>query len=162
MIHAIAYVVFILPFTAWLGYELNRKHALSLHWRWILGAVVSGIIGSQIFRLNPDVVGNFLLHASGGVSSTLLFIYLLKTLKLSFNWHLATLLMFAFVCMLGVLNELAEYFFEFLGLGPFSFDAHDTWRDFVANTTGALVAWMIYGVYLLVLNRSSQPPPNLL
>ena len=45
--------------------------------------------------------------------------------------------------MLGVLNELAEYLFELLGMGIFSLDTHDTWRDFVANTTGALLTWAI-------------------
>ncbi len=120
MIHAIAYVLFILPFTAWLGFELNRQYSLRTHWRGIAGAVLTGIIGSQVFRIYPDVFGNFLLHASGGVSSVLLFIYCAKTLDLDLkaNWRLTTLVLFAFVCMLGVLNELAEYFFELLGLGP--------------------------------------------
>ena len=143
MIHAVSYVIFIIPFTAWLGFELNRKYELKQYWRWIAAAFVTGIIATQTERVNPEVFGNFLLHASGGVASAFLFVYLLKTLKLGFSWRLTLVLLFAFVCMLGVLNELAEYFFEFFGLGPFSFDNHDTWRDFTANTTGALIAWAL-------------------
>ena len=144
MIHAVTYILFILPFTAWLGFELNRKYSLRTHWKWVAGAFLTGLIGSLIYNTYPNKTGNFILHASGGVSSTLMFIYLLKTLNLKLNWRLTILFMFAFVCMLGVLNELAEYFFELLGLGPFTFDKHDTWRDLVANTTGAFVAWGIY------------------
>ena len=156
MIHAISYILFILPFTAWLGFELKRQHSLRAYWGWIAGAFVIGIIGSQIFRIYPDMIGNFLLHASGGASSTLLFVYLFKTLGLSFNWRLSVLALFAFVSMLGVSNELAEYLFELLGLGPFSFDNHDTWRDFVANTVGAFGAWIIYKSSQLIIPHRSD------
>lgn len=156
MIHAIAYIFFILPFTAWLGYELKRKYSLRTHWGWLAGAFFIGIIGSQVFRIYPDMLGNFLLHASGGASATLLFIYLCKTLDIDFNWRLATLALFAFVCMLGVLNELAEYFFELLGLGLFSFDSHDTWRDFVANTTGGGIAWIAFQISRVISSKRSS------
>lgn len=145
--HAIAYIIFILLFTSWLGYELHRPYRLKTHWIWILAAVVTTLIGIQIFELNKDMLGNLIQHASGGVSCTLLFIYLLKTLKLDFSWRLQTVAVFFFVSTLGVLNELAEYLFEFLGHGPFSVDSHDTWRDLVANTTGALVAWILFTAY---------------
>jgi hypothetical protein len=142
MVHAVAYIIFILPFTAWLGFELNKKYSLRAHWKWIMAAAVLGIIGSYIqANIFPDKFGNFLLHASGGISATLLFVYLFRTLNLHFNWRMTLVLLFAFTCMVGVLNELAEYFFELLGFDVFSFDTHDTWRDFVANSTGMLVAW---------------------
>ncbi|HET7673618.1 MAG TPA: hypothetical protein VFK11_03855 [Candidatus Saccharimonadales bacterium] len=143
MIHTILYVLFIIPFTVWLGYELKVKYSLSRHKIWIILAVITGITGAFTFKIKPDMVGNFLLHASGGVASAFLFVYLLKTLKLRFSWRMDLVLLFAFVSMLGVLNELAEYLFEFLGFGPFSFDKHDTWRDLAANTTGALVCWTV-------------------
>ncbi len=143
MIHAIAYIVFILPFTAWLGFELRRSYSFKTYWRWLLATFTVGIIGSLVSQIYPNIAGNFLLHASGGTASTLLYIYLLKTLKLKFSWRLNLVIMFAFVCMLGVLNELAEYLFELLNMGIFSIDTHDTWRDFVANTSGALVAWVL-------------------
>ncbi len=148
MIHAIAYVAFILPFTAWLGFELKRKYSLKTHWQWVLAAFVIGIIGSLVYNeFFPDNFGNFLLHASGGVSATCLYVYLTKTLKIRFNWRLSLVMLFAFTSMVGVLNELAEYFFENLGFGTFSYDTHDTWRDFVANTTGMLIAWMLLRVF---------------
>jgi len=141
MVHAFAYIIFILPFTAWLGFELKREHSLRIYWKWLLAAFIVGIFGNTLSQIYNSIAGNFLLHASGGASSTLLFIYLMKTLKLKFNWRLNLLALFAFVCMLGVLNELAEYFLELMGAGIFSIDTHDTWRDFVANTTGAFVIW---------------------
>ena len=153
MIHAIAYILFILPFTIWLGFELKRTYSLRAYWVYLLGAFVIGVIGSQVFRIYPDNFGNFLLHASGGAASALLYIYLLKTLKIKFNWRLNLVFLFAFVCMLGVLNELAEYLLEMLGTGIYSIDTHDTWRDFVANTTGALVTWAIYSMSGLFKRR---------
>ena len=154
MIHALAYIVFILLFTSWTGRELNKKYSLKTHWQWIAAAFITGIIGSLIYGATLDKFGNFLLHMSGGISATFLFVYLIKTLKLKFiNWRMTLLVLFAFVSMLGVLNELAEYFLELLGLGPFAFDAHDTWRDFVANTTGMFLAWL--GIILLRLFSKS-------
>lgn len=153
MIHAILYILFIIPFTAWLGYELKKKYSLKQYWKWIAAAFVTGVVGSLLAEIEPEKFGNFLLHASGGVASTFLFVYLLKTLKLSFNWRLTLVILFAWVSMLGVMNELAEYFLELAGLGPFSFDNHDTWRDFVANTTGAFTAWAA----LKLILRSKLP-----
>jgi glycopeptide antibiotics resistance protein len=148
MIHALAYIAFILPFTAWLGWELNKKYSLKTYWYWVAAAFAMGIIGSFIYGANLNKFGNFLLHMSGGISATFLFIYLTKTLKLQFvNWRVTLIVLFAFVSMLGVLNELAEYLFELLGFGIFSDDTHDVWRDFVANTTGMLLAWLIYVLF---------------
>lgn len=153
MIHAVAYILFILPFTAWLGFELRRRYSLRTRWHWLAGAFVIGMVGSQVFRIYPGVFGNFLLHMSGGASAALLFIYLSKTLSIDLNWRLAALTLFAFVCMLGVLNEFAEYFFELVGFGPYSLDRHDTWRDFVANTAGAAITWIIYEGNRLMTGR---------
>jgi hypothetical protein len=153
MIHALTYIIFILPFTAWLGFELKKKYSLKQHWKWLVAAFITGIIGWLISDIDPEIFGNFLLHASGGVASALLFVYLLKTLKLKFPWRLTLVILFAWVSMLGVLNELAEYFFEFFSLGPFSFDNHDTWRDFVANTTGVFSAWAIIKLFGRFIKR---------
>ncbi len=150
MIHALAYVAFILPFTAWLGFELKRRYLLQTYWLWIVGAVTAALVGSFVYnQFFPDNFGNFLLHASGGVSATCLYVYCTRTLKLKFNWRLTLVMLFAFTSMVGVLNELAEYFFETFGFGIYSYDTHDTWRDFVANTSGMLVAW----VTLILLRR---------
>ncbi len=143
MFHAVAYILFILPFTAWLGYEFKVKYSLRTNWVWLLGAFMLGIIGSILSEIYPTTFGNFILHASGGASTTLMYIYILKTLNLKFNWRINLVILFAFVSMLGVLNELAEYAFELMGIGTFSFDSHDTWRDFVANTLGAFTTWIV-------------------
>ena len=75
-----------------------------------------------------------------------LYMYLLRTFEHRVNWRVNVVLFFLFVSALGVVNELAEYMYELVGLGIMSFDTHDTWRDFVANTSGGyllLVSFVI-------------------
>lgn len=144
MIYPVLYILFILLLTTWLGRELKLRLSFRTHWRWLAGAIILGVLGYMAGHVYDTIFGNFLLHSSGGAASTLLFIYLFKTLRLSFNWRLTTLFLLGFVCTLGVLNELMEYFLETLGYGPFSFDPHDTWRDLLANTMGMLATWIIY------------------
>ena len=153
MIHAILYVLFILPFTAWLGYELMRTYSLGTHWRWILGAFLAGVVGSIAAAAVGGMWGNFVLHASGGFASTLLFVYMMNTLRFQFPWRLTLVMLFAFVSTLGVLNELAEFAVELGGLMTMSFDSQDTWRDFVANTTGAALAWVLISLGKLMHNK---------
>lgn len=150
MIHAVTYVIFALVFTKYLGWELGKKYSFKKYWLWIGAAFITGLIGSYTYSINYNATGNFLLHASGGASATFLFVYVFKTLRIKFNWRLTLLLLFVFVSTLGVMNELAEYFFEILGYGTFSDDTHDTWRDFVANTTGMIVAWTTLNLMKLV------------
>jgi len=147
MLHAFAYILFILPFTAWLGHELKRPVDLKKYWGWLLAVFIVGVLGNFSSVISSGKLSNFLLHASGGAACTLLYVYLTKTLKLHFNWRLTVLFLFAFVCMLGIVNELAEYAGELLDVGKFSFDTHDTWRDMVANTTGAAVVWLLLTSY---------------
>jgi hypothetical protein len=157
MIHAVAYVVFILLFTAWLGQELQKNYSLKKYWHWVAGAFVVGIVGSTYNGAHLDLAGNFVLHASGGVSATLLFVYLVTTLKLSFyNWRITLFVLFAWVSALGVLNELAEYFFELLGVDIFSYDTHDTWRDLTANTIGMLLMWSALMIFTKILTGKKQ------
>lgn len=143
MVHAFAYVIFSLLFTSWLGRELGRTYDLRRHWRWIAAAFAIGVLGAAVNAIYQTLLGNFFLHASGGAASAVLFAYLFKTLKLQFNWQLTTMLLFAFVSTLGVLNEIAEYGVELAGVSIFSLDTHDTWRDFIANTIGAAAIWAV-------------------
>ncbi len=131
----------------WLRYEFKRKVSLKKYWKWFAAALLVQAISSIISLLVEDrVVGNFFYHAvGGGVTSALLFVYLLKTYGLSFSWRVEVVLLYCFVSGLGILNELAEYAAEFATeVGIFSWDSHDTWRDLLANTSGAVVAWLLY------------------
>ena len=131
----------------WLQFEFKQNVSFKKHWKWLAGALVIQTIATFISLAIADrIVGNFFYHAvGGGVTSCLIFIYLLKTYGLHFSWRVELVLLYCFVSALGVMNELAEYAGEFLTrVGMFSWDSHDTWRDFVANSTGALVAWLIY------------------
>lgn len=137
----------------WLQYEFKRKISLTQHWRWFVAALVTqAASGVLSFAIDDRILGNFLYHAiGGGVTTTLLFIYLLKTYSISLSWRVELVLLYCFVSALGIINELAEYAGELvIGNGAFSWDSHDTWRDFVANTSGAVLAWLVYRVCLVV------------
>jgi len=158
MMHSLSYVVFALLFTSWLGRELKRTYNLKTYWKWILSASLATAAASIFYSVAFSKFSNFILHASGGMAATFLFIYTMKTLKLHFTWPITTLLLFFFVSTTGVLNELMEYAFETLGFGIMSFDSHDTWRDFVANTTGMILAWTAYCIVLRISHRKVQDP----
>jgi hypothetical protein len=131
----------------WLRYELKKKVSLKKYWKWFVAALLLQAISSIISLLVPDrVVGNFFYHAiGGGMTTTLLYVYLMKTYGLTFSWRVELVLLYCFVSALGVINELAEYAGEFaIRVGLFSWDSHDTWRDLAANTSGAVIAWLIY------------------
>lgn len=128
----------------WLSYELNKKIQPFKHWRWLLAIFLVQVIGELIgYNLENQLVGNFLLHAiGGGVVTSILYFYL----SLSFDYkpriRLQLISLFLLVSCTGVMNELYEYVFELFRVGTYSFDSHDTWRDLVANTTGAFVGWV--------------------
>lgn len=135
----------------WLQHEFKRKVSLTKYWSWVVAALTIQGLAELAFYINDGKAGNFILHSvGGGMASALLFIYLQKTYGLKFSWQVELVLLYAFVSALGVMNELAEYAYELLGLGTLSFDSHDTWRDLVANTSGAILAWGIYRLYLLI------------
>lgn len=146
----LALVMYFAPpyFVKFLSYQLNIPFTpTSRMWRIAaLVAVVSAIIIHGIFY---NTVSNFILHAlGGGVVSSLLYFYVKLSLNIKLNWKLDILALFAFVSALGSLNEIAEYMLDTLQLSQFSLDRKDTWRDIVANTSGAVMGWI--GVNLLM------------
>jgi len=145
MDRAILTIIFILGLAYWLKWETRKKVSLTKHWRWLLATALVQIIGNAISAIDPNPLrANIFLHAiGGGVASTLLFFYLIKTFEVRLNWRLTLVILFFFVSTLGVMNELIEYGLELMNFGIFSVDTHDTWRDFVSNSTGALTAWIV-------------------
>jgi len=142
----------------WLNAEFKKPVSLKKHWKWFAAALVVQLIASAIsLVINDRVVGNFIYHAiGGGVTTALLYIYLIKTYRLHLSWRVELVSLYAFVSALGVMNELAEYAGEFVaGAGTFSWDKHDTWRDLTANTLGAILAWLFYRLYLTRIEAKS-------
>lgn len=142
--HIIFHLVFVLAALLFLAYEFGGKFEPMRHVGWLVVGVVAGIlsvIGSNTFG-HP--YGNFVLHCvGGGVATALTYNYLKLHTHPKWSWRVDLLVMFGLVSALGVINELAEYAAELAGVGIFSFDSHDTWRDLVANTSGALVTWLM-------------------
>lgn len=143
-LYSLFYIAFALLFASWMKFELKKKVDLKKHWLWLLGPVITGLAGALVFTSSENVFTNFILHTSGGVSVTFIYIYLIKTFKIKLNWRLHLLALFALVSMLGVVNEIFEYAVELAHLGVMAWDIHDTWRDLVANTVGAFSMWFLY------------------
>lgn len=146
---------FLVALVVWLQYEFKRDVAVFKYWKWVAAALIIQFLSSLAANAIGGKLGNFQYHAiGGGVVSFLFYVYLLKTYHLRFNWRIELVLLFAFVSSLGVLNELAEYALELLHVEQFTYDLHDTWRDFVANTLGALIAWGVYRIIALPNNAA--------
>lgn len=149
MLRVLITISFMTVLLWWLQAEFKRKVSLKKYWYWLIAALVVQAIANIIsLVISNRVLGNLFYHGvGGGVTTTLLFIYLMKTYDFSraWSWRVELVFLYGFVSALGVLNELAEYAGEFaIRVGLFSWDSHDTWRDLAANTAGAIVAWGIY------------------
>lgn len=140
-----ALVIYFAPplLVKWLAKELDiRCEPASYVWR--LSALVALVIAIVIHNTFNSIASNFILHAlGGGVAASLLYFYVKLSLKINVNWKIDLLVLFAFVSVLGCLNELAEYLLDSLQVSEFSLDRKDTWRDIVANTSGAFVGWLV-------------------
>jgi hypothetical protein len=117
------------------------KHAIYL-WAasgaWILSQVLPNIPIS----VETDT---FTMHSMGGVVAAILFLYVLKVYKITFElWWQQWLMLYFFVSGLGVLNELFEFFIDRAGI--FKVIGGDEWWDLLANTVGAFVAFTIYKI----------------
>ncbi len=149
MVRALLTISFMAVVLWWLQKEFQKNISLKKHWKWFVAAILIQAIASIVSLVVTDrVVGNFFYHAiGGGVTTTLLYIYLIKTYGLHYSWRVELVWLYGFVSALGVMNELAEYAGEFaIRVGFFSWDSHDTWRDLTANTSGAILAWLMYRV----------------
>lgn len=103
-----------------------------------------GVIAVSLAYIDGGRIGNILLHAIGGGMATACgYEYFKSQLRWHWNWRFDIAGLLLLVSTYGVLNELFEFAAELAGFGIFSLDSQDTWRDFVANTSGAVVVWLI-------------------
>jgi hypothetical protein len=79
----------------------------------------------------------------GGFVSTLYFVYFIREFQLKLPKVAYFVLLYPFVSMMGVTNELLE--FASTKLGIYTVDGTDTWWDLLANTLGA------YSLFILIL-----------
>jgi hypothetical protein len=159
MIRALMTISFMGVLLWWLQWEFRKKVSLKEYWYWLVAALVVQAIAGIIFAVIDDrIKGNLLYHGiGGGVTTTLLFVYVMKTYRQKLNWRTEAVILYCFVSALGTLNELAEYAAELLTRdGAFSWDSHDTWRDLTANTVGALLAWLMYRFSMAYLNSRKK------
>lgn len=146
MTHLLAHLVFAVGLYKYLSWELNKPFEPTRQWPWLAVTGLLSITGLALSFLSTGGlgIGNFLLHAvGGGMASASTYEYLRCSLKLNFSLRLQFVGLFFFVSGFGVLNELAEYVAELSGYGIFSISSQDTWKDFVANTSGAILFWSI-------------------
>lgn len=146
--HVLFHLIFAVGLLWFLSRELGFKFAPKKHLKWLVYGVVAGVIASLVSYFYFNKIGNFVLHSvGGGVVTALTYQYLRLHAKLKFKWYVDLIILFGFVSSLGVLNELYEYAIELMNIMVSSWDTHDTWRDIVANTTGAFTAWAIIKIF---------------
>jgi hypothetical protein len=140
MLHIIGHLVLALGLLRWLTWELKKPFEPKKHGILLIFTILFAILGLFLSELSTSGqgIGNALMHAvGGGMATACTYQYVKRNLNLHINWRLEVAFLFLFVSGFGVLNELIEYVAELGGYGIFSLDSHDTWRDFVANSTGA-------------------------
>ncbi len=77
----------------------------------------------------------------GGVYCACLYLYFQKLFAWRFNFAISFILLFAWTSAFGVANELLEFMLTKLKLA--NIDTGDTDWDLVANTTGAIIGYMV-------------------
>lgn len=89
----------------------------------------------------------------GGLFCGLLWLYLKDNLEINLSpfWEVVSL--YFLVSGLGVANELFEWFTVQVHLSDLN--PSDTWWDLVANTTGALLFWVIYYLSCKIKNSTT-------
>lgn len=117
-------------------------------YRWILASACI-IFFMSWYLPSPLIEGedtSFTTHfVGGGLFSGVLWIYLKLSLGWRSSWWMEGLSLFALVSTLGAINELFEWFIVYIGVSSLSLT--DTSWDMVANTLGALTAYIGFVVY---------------
>ncbi len=155
MIHSLAFILALLIGPAIVGQIIQRicrpngpLYGLSLTYPWTIAALLIALIGTTTNHFIPNsIASNFFMHAvGGGVVSFCLTMSIIRQARFKLLLPQLLLVLLAVSCVLGVANELFEYAVELLTRGRiyFSIDTHDTWRDLLANTVGALGAFVIW------------------
>jgi len=107
------------------------------------------------FLPEPNITSDSITLAQhfvgGGFISALYYIYFIRELKVRLPIFVYFLVLYAFVSMMGVTNELLEFTATRLHL--YSLDGTDTWWDLLANTLGA---YSIFSIYYLVIRLSGK------
>jgi hypothetical protein len=125
-------------------------------WIWIAGGIIALAIALSYADVHLNTgYSNFLLHFfGGGVVSVLWWRYFNTHFLLARTWLQDFMYVWALVCMMGVANELFEFFLDSTLGYQFSFDRYDTWWDLVANSLGAIVGWV--STYSFEKNKSKN------
>lgn len=79
----------------------------------------------------------------GGLFSGLLWLFLKKQMGWKFSPLMEWISLYALVSALGVVNELFEFTIVETNL-VHNLNGADTWWDLVANTSGAMLFWLVY------------------
>lgn len=156
--HVIFHLIFAVGGLWLLTKEFGRKFEPLKHWGWLAVGVVFGVLAVLSYDVFSDLVANWILHSVGGGAVTALtYFYFKAHVRPKWSWRVDAVMLFMLVSALGLINELAEYAYELAHLGTMSFDTHDTWRDLVANSAGALLTWTIVSS---LLRKNSNPASN--
>jgi hypothetical protein len=152
--HMIIHPLFAISLLWLLAKEKKAKFAPTNHMNWLVAGVGFSALAFVVYHLDMNIYTNFFLHGvGGGVATTMTYFYLKAHTGWKFTWWVDLMFLFGLVSAFGVLNELFEYSLELAGVMVSAWDTHDTWRDFVANTTGAFMAWSAIAVYSRIIRK---------
>jgi hypothetical protein len=127
--------------------EFGKRFQPLQHFGWVIGGVPIGVLAMLAYRFFDSKTANFISHAvGGGMVSIMSYQYCKAHLQPRWSWRVDFVVAMMAVATMGVLNELAEYAAELARISVFSFDTHDVWRDFAANSLGAIAMWAIIGL----------------
>lgn len=149
MVPIIAHMIFAYVGLRWLTWEFNKPFTPKKHIGWIVANTCFGIIALALSGVDNGRLGNIFLHSiGGGMATACTFEYFKRNLNLKFNWRVDFVALFFLVSTFGVMNEIFEFAADMSGWGIYSVDRFDTWRDFYANSAGAIIVWLFVRLLL--------------
>ncbi len=162
----LAYLEIDLIFVAvWGEPSFRQEVGLNFLQHFLGGGVACGLV--SIYLIKNFLINSFGLQLKFSQSSS----YNLKVdsktksdtkLRLSpGQWFLISgLIFFSVASVFGVANELMEFLLDLLTQKQYSRDRWDTWIDFLANSSGAALIWLIYFFSSVKQNPKSKIKPG--
>lgn len=117
----------------------------------------AAIIGTTSESIEANVVQHMI---GGGFVSGLLLIYIAQGFRFHLPLRFLLLVILAFVSLLGVFNEIAEFLVQEHSYLLFNTTPNDTWHDLVANTCGGLLAWCYAWLLFTQKRRFTHDSPS--
>lgn len=110
--------------------------------------IIFTVISYSFSILIPDVeLSNRLLHALGGGFNVVLVTFMaVKSFGINLNLRQFVIISILFICLLGIGNEILEFFMQVFLRFQFATTPIDTWLDLISNSIGGAIGIVIFGL----------------